>query len=480
MAEREVLFGEGPAACPFVALGNVRDRRVDQPDHRHRCNATPVPEPRAIAHQRAYCLTPTFTRCPIFQDWAVRAGARPEPLVAAPPEPGDERAGTQLTPGTGDDPLGTSSTPGHGQGPSWAAPPPWTRDAPGSSEPQQMSAFDIDDAASGSAQDVPGDEPAIAPPLMPPLPPAVPPADLPAAARPTHPIERLPSLPVDRTGDVERDARAEQERQRRMEAERERRAEEERRRRADDDRRERERAATAAAAVPPFLAGRGEGAPVAGGHASPHPGAPTGGPPLPPSRPQAGPPPPGRGQTAGPPDAARQQAQPAGRGSAADRRDDLVPIWEREPIHARPTLRRRLSLRGSGDMLSTLTTLFAVLAILALIVFAIIAIPSFFGGGGGGPRPNGPVAGSSASPSSSVVTPPPTATPVPQETPRTYTIRSGDSLFAVGLEFGVTVDQLLAANPQITDPNLIAVGQVIVIPEPDFPVPGASGASPAP
>jgi hypothetical protein len=31
----------------------------------------------------------------------------------------------------------------------------------------------------------------------------------------------------------------------------------------------------------------------------------------------------------------------------------------------------------------------------------------------------------------------------------------------------VTVDQLLAANPQITDPNVITIGQVIVIPEPE-------------
>ena len=79
MAERGELFGEGPAACPFVALELDRDRRSDAPDYRHRCFAEPTPQPRAIAHQEAYCLSPNFAACPIFQDWAIRAAARPVP-----------------------------------------------------------------------------------------------------------------------------------------------------------------------------------------------------------------------------------------------------------------------------------------------------------------------------------------------------------------------------------------------------------------
>lgn len=85
--ERGTLFDEGPSACPFIALERDRERRADEPDARHRCYATPTPEPRAIAHQRAYCLTPTFTACPIFQDWAVRAAARPVPLRPIPSMP---------------------------------------------------------------------------------------------------------------------------------------------------------------------------------------------------------------------------------------------------------------------------------------------------------------------------------------------------------------------------------------------------------
>ena len=70
----------GPSACPFVALELDRDRRSERPDYRHRCYAEQVPAPRTIAHQERYCLSPNFSGCPIFQDWAVRAAARAVPL----------------------------------------------------------------------------------------------------------------------------------------------------------------------------------------------------------------------------------------------------------------------------------------------------------------------------------------------------------------------------------------------------------------
>src|SRR3954471_20516001 len=79
MTQRGELFGEGPQACPFIALELDRDRRSDKPDYRHRCFAEPTPAPRSLAHQEAYCLSPNFAGCPIFQDWAVRAAARPTP-----------------------------------------------------------------------------------------------------------------------------------------------------------------------------------------------------------------------------------------------------------------------------------------------------------------------------------------------------------------------------------------------------------------
>ena len=80
MTQSGELFGESPQACPFIALELDRDRRSDKPDYRHRCFAEPTPQPRAIAHQERYCLSPEFAACPIFQGWAMRAAARPVPL----------------------------------------------------------------------------------------------------------------------------------------------------------------------------------------------------------------------------------------------------------------------------------------------------------------------------------------------------------------------------------------------------------------
>jgi hypothetical protein len=45
-----------------------------------------------------------------------------------------------------------------------------------------------------------------------------------------------------------------------------------------------------------------------------------------------------------------------------------------------------------------------------------------------------------------------------------YTIRASDTLASIARRFGVTVEQILAANRQIVNPNIIFVGQVICIP----------------
>ena len=76
--------------------------------------------------------------------------------------------------------------------------------------------------------------------------------------------------------------------------------------------------------------------------------------------------------------------------------------------------------------------------------------------------------------------PTPTAIPVviePEEL--TYTVEPGDLLGTVAQRFGLTLDELLAANPQITDPNTIQVGDVVTIPEAsDAAAPEAPAADP--
>jgi LysM repeat protein len=70
----------------------------------------------------------------------------------------------------------------------------------------------------------------------------------------------------------------------------------------------------------------------------------------------------------------------------------------------------------------------------------------------------------------------PTASPSPkpEATPRYYRIKPGDQLSRIARRFNVTLQELLAANPQISDPDQIVPGQRILIPAP------GSQATPAP
>ena len=60
-------------------------------------------------------------------------------------------------------------------------------------------------------------------------------------------------------------------------------------------------------------------------------------------------------------------------------------------------------------------------------------------------------------------------TPLPSPTPFTYTVQRGDTISSIALKFGVSMDDLQAANPEIS-PNAMSVGQVLKIPsDPEHP-----------
>jgi LysM repeat protein len=61
----------------------------------------------------------------------------------------------------------------------------------------------------------------------------------------------------------------------------------------------------------------------------------------------------------------------------------------------------------------------------------------------------------------------PTSFPVPTELPaptaQTYTVKPGDTTSKIAKQFGITVDELVAAN-NINDKNLIYAGEILIIP----------------
>ena len=47
----------------------------------------------------------------------------------------------------------------------------------------------------------------------------------------------------------------------------------------------------------------------------------------------------------------------------------------------------------------------------------------------------------------------------------TYTVKKGDSMWKIAVKYEIGISELIKANPQIKNPNLIYVGQKIYIPE---------------
>ncbi|MEP7158563.1 MAG: LysM peptidoglycan-binding domain-containing protein [Chloroflexota bacterium] len=384
MSDTGEALGIGPMACPFVALELDRDRRSDKPDYRHRCFAEPTPQPRAISHQAAFCLSPNFAGCPIFQDWAVRASAQPVAtaggaaagVTAAGATAGADVATTDLPPVPTDlppvptdlpPPLADITPELPAPGEAWPAEAFAPVDEPDASE--QLSVF-----SAGTAEPASEATPqqAAAPPL--------------AALPQPEPVRDFTSEPPV-VPQPESDA-----------------------------------------LVPDFLAGR-------------------------------------------PPRPARS-SRPAELEPVT--REDLIPSWERDGrFGAEPVERERT------DRLGGVVTAITVVTILGLGVAGVIFLPGLLAGGGGGPSRTATLV-PSAGPSdgavipTAIVTPLATVTPsptpdvsaAPTPTPRTYTVKRGDSLSRIARKFDITVEELLAANPQIENPDHIQPGDVLTIPPP--------------
>jgi LysM repeat protein len=144
--------------------------------------------------------------------------------------------------------------------------------------------------------------------------------------------------------------------------------------------------------------------------------------------------------------------------------DHAAPPWEPpRRFEAYPNIRTRPRLEGAGRP-PTLAIGVVALAIAALILFLL---PGFLGGGSPAGSPT-PTAGSSAVASVS-----PTPVPAsPSPTAAVYVVKAGDTLSAIAHRFGLTIEELQAANPQIKNPDRIAIGDEI-----NIPTPAASGSA---
>jgi LysM repeat protein len=147
--------------------------------------------------------------------------------------------------------------------------------------------------------------------------------------------------------------------------------------------------------------------------------------------------------------------------AAEERAQHDGPAWERvRRYEAYPSIKTRSGLPGAPH-LPRMTVLVGALVVAALLLFLL---PTFLNIGG--QQAGGPVVSASPSAAASASAEP---TPIPEPTPQIYTVKAGDALARIARRFGLTLDQLRAANPDIKDPNKIKVGDKIVIPTPPPP-----------
>jgi hypothetical protein len=146
------------------------------------------------------------------------------------------------------------------------------------------------------------------------------------------------------------------------------------------------------------------------------------------------------------------------------------PDWERpRRYEAYPVIKTRVGMPAIPRTLG----LFVLVIVIAL---ALLFLPSLLNLGGGTGSPGSSGAASQAPRASTSLAP----TEVPVATPAVYTIKKGDTLLKVAKAHGITIEELLAANPAIKNPNKISEGQQITIPAPSDAPPDTIDNSAAP
>ncbi len=442
MTERGLPIADGASACPFVAFEDERDERSSVPDHRHRCYAETPPAPRAIAHQEAYCLSSAFPVCPVFQEWARREAARARGSGASA-----DAAGAAAVAAAGGAALADSDGPVGGNA---------DRPIDGSDAGEHDSTTDADAADQPSGPTMPGTEPetvrrnpprdwAAPPPWLASAegpvggdPDAEPPAFL--GRRTQEPGQGLAGSAADRLAGGQPPAR----------------------RPADPERwspsvptdADRARSDAIAAAAAGAAAAGSAGAAGAAARAD-------------------------RGSAPSDEPAEWEDEEEERPQRRITRRSRAYaqhlggpdgPDWERpRRYEAYPTIKTRVGM----PQVPRLAALAGGVVFLASALFLLPGILNISGGGGGGT----PGASASAPTASRPASHAPTVAPAP--TPTVYTVKKGDTLSKIASRNGLTLEQLLAANPDIKNPNKVGEGQQIIIPTPSGAT-GGGASSPSP
>jgi LysM repeat protein len=412
---------DGAPACPFVAFADDRDGRASSPDHRHRCFAETPPAPRALAHQEAYCLSSAFPVCPTFQEWARREAAQAR---ADAQSAGAASAGAVGAAGADGAPDATAGA--------WGEPPAEVHT---------------------SAQSVPPDEPRRNPPRDWAAPPpwagpaagggrppgSTPPADELLAGKGIEGQGLAGSAADQLAGGPPPSPRP-----------------------ASTAAWSASTAGVVASGPDDDLAGLvGErpGAPAsATKEGATTDGAVVAGAAL------AGAAAAGAAGTAGTGSASPSAGSSSRRPTVSSTRPagPPGPAWERpRRYEAYPTIKTRAGLPG----LPRLGLLAGALIIAAIALFMLPALLGL-GGPGSSPQPSA----SRPAPSASTA---PTAVPAP--TPTVYVAKAGDTMSKIAKKFGVTLDDLIAANKDtIKNPDKLQIGDSVII-----PLPASESASPA-
>lgn len=401
-------------ACPFVAFADDRDRRADTPDRRNHCYAESVPKQRALAYQAEYCLAPAFAGCHVFLGWASRAAAAPDGTSEVP-DSTSSRQPVMIDPATIGSPV-DASPPSSATGSASALTDDHTASAGESSGASVLAAASPQEAGHSPALDTGRDwlfDMTLGTPR------GIPESD-----------EWVPTTAW--LGLAEEDPDVGE----------------------------------------PLEAGTSRGwDPPAREEAETTADAPLLVEPDPSGQPQA---------TPAPIPAARLAALPVRRRRTSTR--PLRPIgsgeWEEgPPISREPLVRRRLVDARIGLLLGAI--------ILFVLGAALLLLPGPFAGKPGQEDAPGVITGASDGPAAPASGPPGSAEPdgrpaasaastplaesspsgsaEPGPTPRTYRVRKGDTLSRVASRFRVTIELLQCVNG-IPDPNVLSVGQELVIP----------------